>query len=100
MADTVVEAAKAPNVIGGPCRGQYLVSRNELGDHAGLTKLVVVLNIQTIHIICNRFRRSLRGVPTNRLREGPASPPNQRARLAVGFDEHTRTNSPASSRRG
>ena len=30
-----------------------------------------------------------RGVPTNRLREGPASPPNQRARQAVGFDEHT-----------
>ena len=30
-----------------------------LVDHAGLTKLVVVLNIQTMHIICNRFRRSL-----------------------------------------
>ena len=77
-----------------------LVHRSEMSlvDHAGLTKLVVVLNIQTMHIICNRFRRSLgpasdgggilrrgrvglpvrspqrRGVPTNCLREGPTSP--------------------------
>jgi hypothetical protein len=34
-----------------------LVHRSEMSlvDHAGLTKLVVVLNIQTMHIICNRF---------------------------------------------
>ena len=43
----------------GPSGGLVHRSEMSLVDHAGLTKLVVVLNIQTMHIICNRFRRSL-----------------------------------------
>ena len=32
-----------------PLPGRYLVSRNELGDHAEWTKLVFVLNIKSMH---------------------------------------------------
>jgi hypothetical protein len=44
-----VEAAKAPNILEALARGRYLVSRNELGDHAEWTKLVFVLNIESMH---------------------------------------------------
>ena len=46
---SVVEAAKAPNILEALARGRYLVSRNELGDHAEWTKLVFVLNIESMH---------------------------------------------------
>ena len=44
-----MEAAKAPNILEALARGRYLVSRNELGDHAEWTKLVFVLNIESMH---------------------------------------------------